>query len=536
MSLSVKYIDVPIGAQEDAQTSATESQPFGSGLQIAFGAFDVPYATLEPLSWSLDGSRTLFNERPNNVGWWSKQRTESNGRFNKPPVISVAFSQPYTATGITFSFWPALNQWCNLIEVTWYNGQEILAHTEASPDSADWILKYAVESFDKIEIKILGTSVPGQFAKMQHIQIGQVVVFMQDELTRVSLLNEVDPGLCELSADTMTIEILEKKDRALLPQKNQEMYMIHNGVQVAAQYITESSRENQRRYIFKCQSAVGRLEDEFLGGVYNAYSIDLLLSAILEGFNADWESFAGQTITGYLPVCTRREALQQIAFAIGAAVTTQGDGTIRLIPLSDENETELTGSDIFPGAKLVREAQTATVKVCAHNYTKSDEIEKLLENENVNSNAVLYLFDSPHYDYEINGGTIENYGENWVQITASGEVTVTGKKYIHSVSVRKMENPYATAAEKGNVISVENATLINSENVDDALNRLYDFCALKNVLTEEIIVNGQKAGQKVNSHNPWGGITTGFITRMESDFTGSGHTANVEIRGKEVLA
>ncbi len=536
MSLSVKYFDAPIGAQEQAQAIASESQTFGSDAQITSGAKDTPFASLEPFSWLLDGSRILWSENPYDVGWWSRNRSGKDGVFSDPPSITISFPQAYTATGITFSFWPSLDHWCSEVEVTWYNNQNLLDHIVANPTNPEWILSHTVERFDKIEIKLISTNIPEQFAKIQQIQIGQVIVFLQDELTRVSLLNEIDPSFCELSTDTMKIEILEKKDRRLIPQKNQSMYLIRNGVQIAAQYITDSSRENQRFYTFTCQSAVGRLEDEFLGGVYNDYSLDSLLSQVLSGFSADWIPFQGQTVTGYLPVCTRREALQQIAFAIGAAVTTQGDGTIRLISLTDNVDSELSGRDIFSGAKVVREAQTATVQLFSHSYAKSAEDEKLLEDETVNGISVLYIFDSPHYEYSITGGIIEASGENWVKITANGPVTLTGKKYVHSTSVRKIENPYATIAEKGNVLTVEDATLIHSGNVDAALSRLYDFSMLNNVLTEEIVVSGQKAGQKVTSQNPWGSVTTGYITSMESEFTNTGHTANIRIRGKEVQA
>ena len=534
MSLSVKYIDVPIGAQEEAVAESTAAQPFSNAEEITAGAIDAPWATLEPSSWPLDGSRMLFDDVPENVGWWSKDRTDNDGRFTTPPVITISFPQPYTSTGLTFMFWPSMGQWCNKIGVSWYNGNQLLAQTEEDPDNAEWVLTHAVEAFDRIEISLLGTNIPGQFAKIQQIQIGHVVVFLQDELVKVNLLNEVDPSLCELSIDTMKIEILEKNDRSLIPQKNQEMHLYRDGKQIAAQYITDSSRENQRFYTFSCQSAIGRLEDDFLGGIYNGYPVYMLLSDVLEGFAADWAPFDQNTVTGYLPVCTRREALQQIAFAIGAAVTTQGDGTIRLLPLNDFVSAEFTGSNIFPGGKVSREAQIATVRLFVQSYSKSDETESLINNELISGANLLYVFSSPHYDYQITNGEIVAAGDNWVRITANGEVSLSAKKYVHTNSVKTKTNNFATVAERGNVFSVENATLINSANADTVIDRLYDFCVLKHVLTQEAVITNQKAGQKVKSINPWGSAIEGYIVSMESEFTNSGHTANVQIRGMEV--
>lgn len=535
MSLSVKYMDIPVGAQEAAVAEATVAQPFGSAELLTVGAEDMPWATLEPGSWALDGSRVLMDDAPQNIGWWSMERTDENGRFGKPPVITVSFPQPYTATGITFTFWPSMGQWCDAVEVTWYNGQTVLAQTKAEPDSAKWVLARVVEGFDRIEIALLGTNKPMQFAKLQNIQIGQVVIFLQDELVRVNLLNEMDPSLCQMSADTMTVEVLEKKDRYLMPQKNQSMYLYRDGVQIATQYITDSSRENQRFYTFRCQSAIGRLEDDFFGGIYNAYPLDTLLEAVLDGFQADWTAFAGKTVTGYLPVCTRREALQQIAFAMGAAVTTQGDGTIRLTPVEDicKEVGSFEDHSIFSGAKVSREAQTAAVRLLVHSYGVGGDTETLLNEEEIEGEDVLYVFSSPHYDYQITNGSVTGSGVNWVRITANSKVTLTARKYVHSTSVRAKTNALATAAERGNVVTVENATLVHAGNADVVLDRLYAYHTLKNVLTQDVVVTDQRAGGYVRSPNPWGTVTEGYITAMESEFTNSGHTAGVTIRGKE---
>lgn len=534
MSLSIQYIDVPVGAQEAATATANASQPFGSAAQTVTGVADTPWVTLEPKGWVLDGKKRLLPDSAAQIGWWSKKRTGSNGRFSTPPVITVTFPEPYTATGLTFWFWPSLGHWCSEMTVRWYLGQTLLTEATVYPTDTKWILEQSVESFDKITVELAATNIPGQFAKLQQIQIGQIVVFLQEDIVRVSILNEMDPALCELSADTMRIELRDRKGRSIIPQKNQSMLLYRDGQQLASQYIVDSSREEQKYYIFQCQSAVGLLDDDFMGGIYKKYPLGTLLAAVMGdvSYTLD-DSFSGQTVTGYLPVCTRREALQQIAFAIGAVVTTQEDGTVCLLPCNKEVAHTFTGSDVFTGAKVTREAQTAVVQIYAHSYKPGKEEETLLDQESVDGSGVVFVFSAPHHSYTITGGTIEASGENWVQISAAGEVTLTGKKYVHSTSVRTKRNPLATAAEKSNVVSVDNATLIHSGNVAAALERLYEAQKLKNVLQEDAVISEQKTGQLVSSINPWGTTTVGYITRMESEFTNSGHTARLTIRGVE---
>lgn len=537
MSLTVKYVDTPVGAQETASFNSTVAQPFGNAMQLTSGATDTAWATLEPDSWTLDGSRRILSDNPTNLGWWSSERAQ--GRWfgsDSIPTIRIAFPAPYTATGITFTFWPALDSWCSEIYVAWYNSKNLIASTTAKPDEAVWFLNYAVEGFDEILIELRGTNYPGHFAKIQQIQIGRAVVFFQDEITKITLLNEADPSLCELTADTMTVEIFDRKNRNMIPQEKQQMQLYRNGEQIATQYITDFDREARQRYTFRCQSAIGLLEDDFLGGIYNKYPLRSVLADVFGEipFGLD-EAFESQTITGYLPVCKRREALQQIAFAIGAVVSTQGDGIIKLSEIQKNVSSVFTADRIFSGAKAGKEAQNAAVYVYAHSYKKGTEEETLLDEEAVEGNGILYVFSEPHHSYSISGGQIVGSGDNWVQITASGPVTVKGKKYIHNTFAKVRRNPFALAADKNNIVTVDEATLVHAGNVTAVVDRLFLSQQLKHTLTQDVVVSGELTGQMVTSENPWGTKTEGYIVSMDSEFSGNGQTASVTIRGVEIL-
>jgi hypothetical protein len=56
---------------------------------------------------------------------------------------------------------------------------------------------------------------------------------------------------------------------------------------------------------------------------------------------------------------------------------------------------------------------------------------------------------------------------------------------------------------------------------------------MRTVLSQNVVVRGQRAGQIVTSESPWETIVTGYISSMDSEFTVSGHTASVKICGKE---
>ena len=536
MSLTVRYLDTPEGAQKAAQAAGDVGQPFSSLASIIDGVEDVPYATLEPGEWTLDGTRQILPDSPRNAGWWSVARSGADGQFETPPKISITFPEPYMATGITFVFSPSTSQWCGEIGVKWYNGQTLLAETIAYPDAAEWILEQLVDSFDRIDIQLLATHEPGQFAKLQMIQIGKVVVFGKNELTQVRLTSEVDPSLCVLSVDAMRVEIRDRKGRAFAPQENQRMELYRNGKLLAAHYIQDSSREAKYHYTFSCQSAVGLLGNEYLGGMYDAVPVDEFLQDVLDGRSYMLDgSFAGYEVTGYLPVCTRREALQQLAFAMGAMVTTKGTDAICLIPVPEHIAGTFGNRQIFDGARAQMQPRVFKVQVAAHSYTKSVEEVTLISSKEVHGEAQLFTFYEPHYEYSIEGGKIVDSGVNWVKITADGPVTLHAKTYIHNTTMVTKKNPMAIAAERNNVLTVESATLIHGGNAQEALERLYNIKQLRQTLTQETVISEHRAGDRVSSLNPWGTQTRGFITSMESTLTQNGHTATVEILGIEVV-
>lgn len=534
MSLEINYIDAAEGVQEAMTAESTGGNSISDDSKIPVGTQDVAYATLEKGIWALDGSRKILPNRLT-VGLWSAEATGENRKFQTPPIITLRFPDPYSATGMTFTFAPSTEQWCSEIHVSWYNGQTLLIEKSYYPDSANWILDETVESFDQIRIQLIATNKPYTLAKIQRIEIGRTILFGADELVNVRLVNEIDPSLCVLSADTMDFQIRDTEDRELIPQENQRVELIKNGEIHAVQYIVSSTREAKNQYKISCQSVIGLLGDTFLGGLYEAVPMADLVAEILEEwpFEID-QQFSGVTITGYLPVCTRREALQQIAFTAGAIISTQKSTKIRFLPVPVVTTARFTDGDIFLGGNVKTSPRVAKVQVTAHTYTKADTLQTLVNEEEVHGENVLFTFDAPHYGYSINGGAITGQNVNWITVTADGKVTVTGKDYLHTEIVHTKRNPAAVAKEQSNYISVHEVTIINEDNAQAALERLFSVYQFRQETEQEVVVQTQQAGEMAVSVTPWGSQTRGFISTMDSELTQNGHTAKITIQGVEV--
>ena len=101
MSLTVKYLDYPEGAQQSAALSAESGQGFSHLPTVLTGAPDIPYATLEPGVWALDGTRELFPDEPAPMGWWSRERSDEAGCFAAPPSSDGGMRMTQRRAGIS---------------------------------------------------------------------------------------------------------------------------------------------------------------------------------------------------------------------------------------------------------------------------------------------------------------------------------------------------------------------------------------------------------------------------------------------------
>lgn len=534
MSLEINYIDAPEGAQEKMSAVGEGGNTLSDPALMVTGSRNIPYATLEPGIWKLDGTMRILPDNPS-PGWWSAERSGDDCRFDSAPKITVLFPTPYSSTGFTVTFSPATQQWCTEVHVKWFNGQSLLIDKVYNPAGPAWMLTETVESFDKVEFEFLATNRPQQFAKLGKIEIGRTVLFGAEEIVSARLRTEVDPTLCKIPVDTVSFDIHDPQDRDFLPQENQRIELLKDGVLRAVQYIKSSTKKTKSDYSIQCQSSIGLLKDDFLGGIYDDKPVVELLTEIL----GEWEfdihaTLSGKTVSGYLPVCSQRTALQQVAFAIGAMITTQDSSKIRLIPIPEVVTAKFTRGEIILGGSVKTASRYARVEVYSHTYVKTDVSETIMNEEEIDGEDVLVTFALPHYDYEITGGVITGYGDNWIKITAAGIVTVNAKTYIHNTRSHIKRNPEATAKERGNYLAIKEATLINTGNVYEALDRLYLAVQRRQTVSQPVIVSGQKAGQLASSLTPWGTITRGFISSMNSQLTQTGHIADIQIQGIEV--
>lgn len=547
--IEVHYIDLPSADQETPKVTGRSYHTLSQPELLLEQRQELLLATPELRGWPLDGTRKLLDDETR-VPFWSgvtsgrasgylgagtlrKLTLDSNSTaLDALTRLELNFSEPRSISNLTFVFAPGEGHWCSKMKVALSLRGDIFWEQIVRPTGPRWVLNCTSESFDHLEIWLMETDQPGCYGKLNQLFLGQVLVFSREELKKVELINEADPSLDELTVDTMTVEVRDTQKRNLAPRKDQRIELYRDGKLLASHIIESCSRQEENHYTFTCRSIIGQLEDTFLGGMYDRVPLKTLLDQILQEipYEVD-EAFADATITGYLPVCTRRQALQQVAFTVGGLVSTWGIQGLRLRTISEDTTGSFRSDAVFRGGTVETISGVSRIEVVAHQYTPVSERQTLIAGENLNGREILLTFQEPHHSYEITGGTLLQQGVNHIVIAASGEVTVTAGTYRHSTVRHSRICSQLAGVRRDQIRKVENVSLVHSKNVGKLLDRLSRIYSQQHKLTQAVVVDGQYAGQRISAEDPWGNPMEGCITQMHSSLTAAGHTADITVLG-----
>lgn len=467
MSVKLIYKDFAVGADEDAYMS--ESGAFGGSdvSLLPFGSGNEKnYATLELNSWSLDGSKILYDGGV--VSFWSEELSERDCSFATPPSISAEFDNQYTSQGIYFDF--DATTWCSSLRITWYRAGSVISQKTFYPDAATYFCENQVTAYDKVLIEIISTSLPHLRARIRQILFGIVREFKRDELRGVKIMQEIDPTSRNLPYSTLDWRLKSKKAVDFVFQKKQPIEVKDNNNLLGVFYIAKSDRLSEKTYDITCTDAIGVLEDsQFPDAVYTNKNAHSLAQEICDGFDLEMESsLMSKTVSGIVKGKSRRGALQQLCFAIGATATTDGTNKVRIFKLRTDGATEIPERRTRLGGSVKRADIVTAVKLTAHSYNSS----------------------------------------------GSGEsVDIGGVTYYDTKTVTTIINPIVTATDKQNVIEIADATLISPSNVAEIAQLVYDYAVRRDTHKVKFRVDGERIGDYVTTHTNWGESVTGHYAK-----------------------
>jgi hypothetical protein len=269
------------------------------------------------------------------------------------------------------------------------------------------------------------------------------------------------------------------------------------------------------------------VDNLYLGPPEWASGADLMADILTDaGFGYDIDSsYAAIPVYGWLPISSHREALQQVAFAVGAVVDTSRSDIIRVYPLPTSVSGTITKDRRFTGGGVKMRGLVTGVEVTAHNYVESSETVELF-NGALAAGEHEITFMEPMHDLSISGATILTNNCNYarVNVASPGTVVLSGKRYVDTTQVYGVYMGTLPAGAKENILKVEEATLVSGANAQATAQRVYDYYQKRIEQTVSMVLGNEQVGQTVNVETLYNQERTGAIESLETDLTGGFRT------------
>lgn len=514
-----------ITARSDA-TAAAEGQSFTDPAQTLDTVTTVPaVGTCELDQFKVDGSMTLFPDTPPagmNFGWWSSEVSGADGTFADPPLITYTFTQPHSSVGLTLQFVELVQG----ITATAYQGDSVLAiKTFSGINSALAVLDFPVENYDKIVIEIVRVQ-PFHYAKLLEISFGVEYVYNDTVLTGFDVLEEIDLTSNTISSNTATITLnnLDQRFNMFNPQNEVRFLQERQQLTVTAGLLVGESYEDVplgKFYLSKWESPTQNTTKftaydllSLMDGTYyksRLYQGERAEAVLLELFG-DLNLYDAQgnalfyihpnirdvEISGYLAPMSYRDALQRIAFALGAVAKCDRSGKLLIYRATEEtrNAIVIDQYTIYQGTlmagtfaagqgiilprktvplpnpvvidrSLYKDPKTTLgkyynrVNVEQYSWKLKTESETLYEGV-VTGEAIIQFSAYPAAEVSITGTyeSVEFYACACKITGATGPIVIAGRVYESLKKVVSAQLPQVTAGVAQNALDVKDITLI----------------------------------------------------------------------------
>jgi len=554
---SILFGLVDVTAKKDSRLIVNDKQQFVDLEDLRQEKLEeIKYGTCEKNQFALDGSFSLMPniEELINMGWWSNQMSDDKGQFETPLVMEINFTKPHSSMGLTLVFSKA-NDYCNHLNAKFYdiNG-ELIIDKDFYPDNFYYVCNKIVENYAKIVLTFYSTNNPYRYLKLYRILYGVEKIFEGDNLISANVLEEVDLLSSEISINTLDFtafseddefNILNPEGYYRLLQQRQKLEVtekfVKNGTELKMGTFYLDTWLNQRNKTMKIGGIdlIGLLDKtDFMGGMYQDVPfIDVLkeifTSAELEENEYEIEEELKRIpITGHIDICTHREALQQVVFAVGAVADDSRGDTIKIYSIKNIDDNNLV-EDIIQATRTVEQNDIVTaVEVVSHNYVLKGHLEEITKQE-LEAGDNKILFGVPVADITCMGGTILESNCNYaiVHCDTTGEVIISGYEYTDNLKVHTAEVANLNANQKKNTLKIEDAYLINKNNAMQVAQRVLAYYQRTYKINFDFLLKNEKLSEEIEIPEVFEQKLLGHIKKLDIDLTG-GFLASTEVHAR----
>ena len=430
---------------------------------------------------------------------------------------------------------------------------------------------------DGIKITFIESWAPFQYAHLQALIIGSVVIFDSSRISSMSLVEDTDPISNKLEIDTASIEIIHQKDEFnLLNPKNISLFIKpglpvdieitiveddFTEIQHIGTYYVKSVKFDSNVFMkLECETFLGLMEKaQFIQSrMYNGNLpqdsaknvIDSIFDATFDNlgishdqrdkyYNVD-DDIADIKCYGYIPVMSCRDALRHVCFVNCLRVQDNRNNRILIKITEPEEIYDVDDPDMFIESNDITNTTTfdlvdnvKSITATSHSYTLDDEEYEL----KIYKDGV-YFFDYPSYVTSVepeSGHSSSEYsyesGLLYFKITFSGEpfeVTVIFKRYSDSTLNYQLSKDI-----DGKKIELGDSRLITKDNVDQVLTNASKFLVNNKLKLNTDYVNTTQVTGGVAKVSLLDKTFTGFLTHQNVDVA-EGMITRCEIIGRQL--
>jgi hypothetical protein len=547
--------------KQDAELTYSRSmQPFSKLNDLLTDNITVrPYITYEPDYWLLDGGFKIMptDNALVHTGITSFDMSQADGSFVTAGVLEATFSIVHTTDGLTLRGNQHSQDWADEVTISFYDSGDLLICTDTYyPTTWAFSTGKAVEDFKRITITFVSTNKPNRYLRMQGIDFGTLTYFTAEDIQRGSVFEEIDPVSLQITSNTCELELFSQDaefsivnpegDYAAL-QQNQplDIYESVDGVSnyIGRFYLDVWDNTAENVITFQCVDLISIIgEIPYLGGFWpDGVTVLTVLEHVLGNndipYNID-PTLSNILVRGWLQPGTIRDALQQIAFALGAYISCARSNQIQIYPTiiaSDLSSfsNEITNAEKSISSKLTLRKIVTGVEVTGHEYVEITDVETLWDGV-LAVGAHLITFPELMHDLTktVGDAVISSSGSNWMILTVSTEeqITVTGQKYIDTKKIYSVYNTGLDASVKPNILEIGEATLVNALNGQTAAQRVYDYYQQRYVDSFKLFAPSAYVGQSALVVALYDQQLGAVIEKMDLDLTG-GFAAQTTVTG-----
>ena len=527
-----------------------------------------PFMDFELNQSILDGSLTdFYQEEQTNIAFFSNQVSDENCRFQSV-WVQADLPQKQNFIGITLDFGEFFPK---KVTVEYFKDNLRMLHKTIDEIDNSWIyFNLHGKEINKVKVNFDESWAPFQYANLQEFIFGNVIEWTSDDIISANFQEETDIISKVLPNNTLNLVIYSKDDdfNVLNPRSSYEYLLpgqkfkikgkiyeiddetheiqVQKDFQIGEFFLDSWESLYNKQIKFNLISPLAQLDKTkfkksrmYTGqGFDNAYQIfeEIFLDANFADYKID-ESLRNTYLSGYIPVCSHKQAIHQVAFACGCMVYDNRKSKIVIEPFDSSFSQEIQSSEIFDPITVKRKETVTGLTVTVHNFKLKSSREEVFKGyleqgtkEIILNNPCVYIQSSS------NKVEIQEQGINYVilEVLENGEYSLTGLKY-EDLSYKYTKEIFDDFSIKKNNLEIDKAMLINPNNVEFLSEKWISYFRMYNLSIEfKFISNGQKTGQNLTFIDSDGHLFTGALIRQNIDI-GKGFLSSCYLLGYQHL-